>query len=365
MEDEMRQILAALWAVGIGVSLIGEPSPAAEKDAGPAKPTLVVYDFESPFDKGALGRKVAEVLRGHAARRGAYVQVDPLSFEEIMSETGLKNVWSLEPAEVAAHGRRHLEADLVIWGALAERARGWDITFKAMKTGPDAPELIYSDTHFADDVHKIPLIVETVLRTVANEPDEVKNVSKDAERRWRDGPNMVANGGFEGAGTTPAGWEKLKAHMTWVDDPDGAGGKCLRWDMPKGLGNTYGMLLYSDWIPVEPFATYRFSVRARTTGPSLKIFIKCYEEVSDEFAKDQRRECYRAPIHCKVDGERGWKTYGRDFVPRIKTLREGKLELVKGRGPRWCRVMLYAYIGAGTIHWDDVVLKKIADPPAK
>ena len=64
-----------------------------------------------------------------------------------------------------------------------------------------------------------------------------------------------------------------------------------------------------------------------------------------------------------LEGEKGWRTYGRDFVPRIKTMREGKLELVRDRGPGWCRIMLYAYVGSGTIHWDDVVLKKIADPP--
>jgi hypothetical protein len=46
-------------------------------------------------------------------------------------------------------------------------------------------------------------------------------------------------------------------------------------------------------------------------------------------------------------------------------LREGKFEPAAGRGPRWCRIMLYAYTGGGTVHWDDVVMKKIADPPAR
>ena len=118
------------------------------------------------------------------------------------------------------------------------------------------------------------------------------------------------------------------------------------------------MIYYSALFPIEEGATYRFSVRAKTAAPALKIFIKCYNEFPRKWGFDaQPREVYRAPLHVTVPEEnpRGWNTYTRDFVPYTGNRNH----------PRSCRVMLYAYLHAGVVHWDDVVIRKIKDAPKR
>ena len=85
MEVAMRRKRQlALWAAVLAASLATARAPAGEEEA--AKPTLEVYDFASSFDRGRLGRKVAEMLRHHASKSGRYVQYDQLSREEILAE---------------------------------------------------------------------------------------------------------------------------------------------------------------------------------------------------------------------------------------------------------------------------------------
>ena len=45
----------------LGVGALAEP---AASSANPAKPLLAVFDFESKWDSGKLGRKAAEMFRG-------------------------------------------------------------------------------------------------------------------------------------------------------------------------------------------------------------------------------------------------------------------------------------------------------------
>ena len=54
-----------------------------------------------------------------------------------------------------------------------------------------------------------------------------------AEKRWTDGKNLVMNGSFETGQLTPANWEPLKAGMSWVADPDGKSGKCVKYDVDR------------------------------------------------------------------------------------------------------------------------------------
>ena len=61
----------------------------------------------------------------------------------------------------------------------------------------------------------------------------------------------------------------------------------------------------------------------------------------------QRREVYRSQQNLKGP-LRAWNTQTEDFTPKHVKY-----------SPKWGRVMLYAYVTAGVVEFDDVVVKKI------
>jgi|GEM_PF-6060564 hypothetical protein len=195
-----------------------------------------------------------------------------------------------------------------------------------------------------------------------------------AEKRWKEGKNLVTNGDFEVGQKTPAGWDELKEHMSWVLDPDGKSQKCVKFDMPEDVAATTGMLLYSQPFAVEEGATYRIRWRFKTLAPAVKLFIKGYDEFPKEVGfEGQDREVWRSrkdpqfgPRVAKNDYTQGeWTEYGHDFVPFVS----GKTDPATGRlvrspkQPRYVKLMLYAYWPKGVVYWDDIVVKKIKDGP--
>ena len=196
-----------------------------------------------------------------------------------------------------------------------------------------------------------------------------------AEKRWQEGKDLVLNGGFEHGQKDPANWDPLKENMSWVDDPDGKSGKVVRFDMPRDVAATYGMLLYSEAIRVEPGATYRLRWRFKTMAPAVKLFIKGYAEFPKGLGfEGQAREVFRSrkdPQYgprVKNEYEKGkWTEYGHDFVPFLVGKHDPKTgRFIKNtRQPRYIRLMLYAYWPQGVVYWDNIVVKKIKDAPVR
>ena len=146
--------------------------------------------------------------------------------------------------------------------------------------------------------------------------------------------------------------------------------RVIRFTFDKALGDSFGVLYYSEFFPVEEGAKYRFQCRYRTNGPAVKVFIKCYDEMDSEYRGDgtdsqqaakasrlkkrdyvpseaQRREVYRSQQNLKGPKNQ-WNTQTEDFTPKHTKYT-----------PKWGRVMLYSYLGGGVVEFDDVVLKQI------
>lgn len=197
---------------------------------------------------------------------------------------------------------------------------------------------------------------------------------ESAEKRWKTAKNLVINGDFEAGQLTPTAWQPLKKHMSWVKDPDGKSGRVVKFDMPRDVAATYGMLLYSRPIKIETGATYRIRWRFKTMAPAVKLFIKGYGTFTKEFGfEGQDREVWRSRKdpqfgpRVKNEYKRGeWTEYGHDFVPFA-----GKTDARTGRflrypkQPKFLRLMLYAYWPKGVVYWDDIVVKKIKDAPTR
>jgi len=317
----------------------------------PAKPALVAFDFRSTFDDGRMGVKLAEIINGHAARTGRFVTYDPLTRDEILSAYGFVAAEETPVEEVARIGREGFGARYVFWGEVRPARSGHLIHFKAVDCTADPPVLVTDREHAVDDVHRIPLIVDATLRELAGEAAPVKTPDPAAELAWEQKPNLLPNGSFEKGGGHPLGWEELPGYAQWVDSPDGPG-KCVRFDLDRERARSYGGLYYSDYVTLRPGATYRFQVRIKSLRPTPMVFLKCYGEFPAAFGFEaQRREVYRRPIHAEATG--AWTTYTTDFTPKHDQYR-----------PRWLRVMLYAYgAEAGTVYFDDCVLKEIKPPP--
>jgi hypothetical protein len=129
-------------------------------------------------------------------------------------------------------------------------------------------------------------------------------------------------------------------------------------------------MYYSLPFPVREQATYRFQCRWRSTGPSPKVFIKCYDEMPSTYKGEKRpadesdtssglqksgmdrREVYRSQQN--LNGKNNvWNTQTEDFTPKHTKY-----------SPNFARIMLYGYLTEGVIDWDDVVVKEIMPPPA-
>jgi hypothetical protein len=201
-----------------------------------------------------------------------------------------------------------------------------------------------------------------------------------AEKNWETAANLVKGGDFQsGAGGVPTGWasrggqerEPLGGLVSWQRDTTNPSNRVIRFTFDAGVGDGFGVMYYSDPFPVEEGALYRFQCRYRGNGPNIIVFIKCYDEVDSTYkpgnkspgnkspgAKgmgpnayvpeaSRRRECYRSQNNLKGP-KNTWNTYANDFTPKHTKY-----------APTTGRVMLYAYLGAGVVEFDDIVIKQI------
>jgi len=260
--------------------------------------------------------------------------------------------------------REDFGADLAIWGSV-ERVAGealdvYDVSIRVADFTADPPRMIYETKARTKTVSEIPhLYVRAALdrlqeRTAAKprEPDPA------AEQRWREAKNLV-RGDFEQGSPNPVGWDPLGKGISLVTvRGDGeSSNRVLRFTIPEDVAATTGVLFYSEFFPVEEGATYRLSTRWRTTGSAVKIFVKCYDELSTKFPEQKgqvvssdRREVYRSQQNLQ-GAARQWNVHTEDFTPKHTQFT-----------PRWGRVMLYGYWPQGTVEFDDVIVKQIVPP---
>ena len=345
--------------------------------AGEDEPKVVIpFDFQSKFDDGRYGQIVGDMVWKKLNRFGQF----------IIPETMLDVRDTVEANNVKLSGDTPLEkvqrlveddfgAQIAIWGSV-ERVPGneWDVYDLKVRcvdfSAKPKPKVIYSVDTRTKTVSEIP---HTYLKAMFDKlynrdpklgmltPGEARAIAEN----WEKNPNLVKGGDFQsGSRGIPKGWD---THGGQLREPVGnlvqwrseGKNRFIRLSFDKQLGDTFGVMYYSDRFPITEGTKYRFECRWRSDGPSPKVFVKCYDETtSDYHAKDKPysssgsgserfREVYRNQQNLK--GPTGqWNTQTEDFTPKHTKYT-----------PRWCRVMLYGYLGAGNIDFDDVVIKEI------
>jgi hypothetical protein len=138
----------------------------------------------------------------------------------------------------------------------------------------------------------------------------------------------------------------MKKQATWINKPGAKPGdrKCLTLHPDRGMAESYGLIWYSDYIPVEPGAAYVLSMDLMTEGPSIIIWTKGYSRFGKELRNSYK---YQKRFYPEKKGEfERFKT--EPFIPRNPAV---KVDSV--------RVMLYAYLKPGKAYYDNVDLRKV------
>jgi hypothetical protein len=375
---------------------------AAESPSEPASPSpqqqvAIPFDFQSEFDHGRYGRIVGDLIWKQLDRRGGLILPESMLDVRQWSERRKMVPGPATPlSEMRQIVRDEFAADIGIWGQV-ERVAGhdrdvYDVSIRIADFSVDPPRMIYQKETRTKTVSEIPhVIVKAALDRLCGTPAAAAPVdTSQRASRWRSGPNLV-RGDFQQGRTGPVGWDPLPPHVLHLTEgsESGSRNRLIRFEIPKQVAASTGVLYYSDYFPVEEGATYRFQCRWRSRRSQAKVFVKCYAEVATKYGKQrpqsprrgyrggpprERREVYRSQQNLKrptksaaddtaryrpggstpaAPDPGGWLVHTEDFTPRHTQYT-----------PRWGRVMLYGYWPAGSVDWDDIVVKQIAPPPA-
>jgi len=354
-----------------------DEEPAHEGAQAPAGPiierrdVIAVFNFTSFDEGGKLGKWVANNIRQRIVRKGLYVLLEPMDMDGIILAKKFKIDYDTPAQTVADFTREQLGCDLAMWGRVSTIGDALAIDVKVVTAAEDA-RIVLADRFTAENRYVTQLAVKELLRRLAGEPEPVEEEHPEWDKAWKEGPNLVKNPGFEDGEGSPDHWDVIGSKdyhhgmVSWVEAPGPDGhGKCIKFEMNEEIAGTYGVAYYSEPIDTSEGTRYRFSVRVMSMGPSVKIFLKHYAwfPARGNETEGQWRETRRAPMECYGAGPT-WKTFTRDFTPRLKAhgynTAEGlDEERARRHDPKITRIDLYAYWPAGTVYFDDVVLKRL------
>ncbi len=348
---------------------------------------VIPFDFVSKFDDGRYGQIVGDMIWKKLDRQGGFIVPETmLDVRDFCSSNNLRPSPKLSMEKMKKIVRDDFDAHIGIWGSV-EKVPGhdWDVYDLVIKcvdfSAKPQPKIVYQCNARTNTVSEIPhLYVKKMLDALYDrKPGGPPPVNRLAEENWMKNPNLVV-GDFQcGTAGVPNGWdafweagevnqrEHLGQTIQWISEDGNPKNRVIRFTFDKQLGDTTGVAYYSEFFPVEENAKYRFQCRWRTNGPAAKVFIKCYDAVGTKYRRgtepqpagargtgkgyipelSQIREVYRSQQNLKGP-KNTWNTQTEDF-----TAKHTKYT------PRWGRVMLYAYLDAGVVEFDDVVVKQI------
>jgi hypothetical protein len=379
--------VAALIVSAASSSIVPAEKEKAAKDKAPEK-VVIPFPFVSKFDGGRYGKMVADSIWKKLSRQGGFVIPEsPDDARDLLATNGTKIGPDTPLAAVEEVVRKAFDAQIGIWGSV-ERAPGteveiYDLVIRCVDfSTPGEPRVIYEKVGVrTNSVSEIPHLYckEMLDKLYERAAPAPRGVNLEAEQRWKTGKNLVVGGDFEQATRgVPKGWEPRAGQqreplgnlVKWVPEGGNEKNHVIRFTIPRVVAENEGVMYYSLPIPIQEGATYRFQCRWRSTGPSPKVFIKCYDEMSSDYRPVKapvdesdtssgiqksgmdRREGYRRQLNLKGENNQ-WNVETADLTPKHTKYT-----------PKFARIMLYGYLTEGILDWDNVVLKEVLPPPA-
>lgn len=374
------------------VEQIVSTTPTAADSAYGHQKVVIPFDFVSDFDDGRYGRMIGDMIVTKIQKQGTFVVPAAIDIRDLCVERGIKITPDTPLKEIQRVLRDVFDAQIAIWGS-CEKVAGhewevYDLTIKCADFSETLePKMVYEKVNVrTKSVSEIPhlYVAEMLDKLYGREPGGPAPLDQNAEQNWLNNPNLVTNGSFEaGRGGVPNGWEDrggqerepLGNLVKWTTEAGNGKNRVIRFTFDASVGDGFGVMYYSKPFPIEEAAKYRFQCRYRTNGPKIIVFIKCYDEMSSDYKPTNiagppshpmsqaggpeyvpgfgyLRECYRSQQNLK-GAKNQWHTHTQDFTPKHTKYT-----------PRWGKVMLYSYLGAGVVEFDDVVLKQIVPASA-
>jgi len=144
--------------------------------------------------------------------------------------------------------------------------------------------------------------------------------------------NIIINGDFsEGEGKIPYGWKILDDRTLW-DSTE----KFLMYNVDRPTAESEGYWAYSIFHEIPSPSDYVLSVRTKTNGPIIIVFVEGWGMVEGRRRRIERNECFyhQAP-------DQTWKTQIRNVT-------------FKNPAVKWVRLKLYVYGNPGKVWFSNL-----------
>ena len=144
--------------------------------------------------------------------------------------------------------------------------------------------------------------------------------------------NIIVNGDFsEGEGKIPYGWKILDDRTFWDSSE-----KFLMYNVDRPTAESEGYWAYSIFHEVSSPSDYVLSVKTKTSGPIIIIFVEGWGMVEGRRRRIERNECFyhQAP-------DQTWKTQIRNVT-------------FKNPAVKWMRLKLYVYGCPGKVWFSNL-----------
>lgn len=295
--------------------------------------------------------RVAASIRAKLDRQGVYEPIDQFTSADLAKDQ--KFDLSTSPEEMIKLTADEAP-DVIIWGQFD----GGELTLNVLdtRTSKTKPAVFNEKIEHATDIRfAVEKLVEAMPGGKQHEHMTETAVVRDeeAEKLWKEGPNLFKEGTFDAAGD----WRGILADKKWTpaiqSEAAGEDGVILRksgdqqyleMKLTRATAESYGLACLSGPMKIEPKTRYRISFRYRSDGPTVRPFIKGY------FMHDgAEREIYRRQIPPPDANTKGkWVEVVDELNPQQQTFQ-----------PEFLRVDFYAYLAPGTVEFDDVVIKAV------
>lgn len=315
------------------------------------KPRVAVLPIAGDA-KPAERERVAAAVRAKLERQGVYEPLDKFTSADLVK--GKKFDLSTAPEEMI-----ELVADeapeVIIWGQYD--AGELILNVLDTRTSKTRPAVFHQKI---DHPTEIRFFVEKLVEEMpGGKPHEhMTEVAvvhdEKAERLWKEGPNLFKEGAFD----EPGEWRGILAGDKWAPPvqsepakPDGViirqsgEQKHLEMRISKATAETYGLACVSGPIKIEPKTRYRIAFRYRSDGPVIRPFIKGYF-----MHEGHEREIYRRQVPPRGSTNGQWVEVVDELNPQHQAFQ-----------PEFLRIDFYIYLHAGTVEFDDVVIKAVGD----
>jgi hypothetical protein len=354
-----------------------------EKEKYAGQKRVVMFDFESLWDAelptdygGIMGNMFWMKLN---REKGFIIPESMIDVRNICETYKIKPNPDTPLEKMKEYVTKTFNADIGIWGKIERVDKDvmeiYDFWLKVVDFSVDPPKIIYEVNQVRTEAiaEVTGIYVRAAIEKLYNKQARTVAEKADMDANWAKNPNLMEGGDFEKVSNKiPVGWENRCAQhrepigrlVKRMEDPDKPGNHFLHTEFDAGIAEGFGLMYYSKPFPIEETATYRIDYRIRKSkGVKAIVFIKCYDTIDTMFKPtaealkegftdklgQQTREVYRSQQnHWNQDHPNEWVQHSQEFTPRHTKY-----------SPKFGRVMIFGYYTAGSVDYDDFVLKKV------